>query len=325
MSISFKKSMRIQAVALTVLLGAACSGQFVTSPLGAIGAQSVGASATQKNPGLKGPLLYVSTRNGVQILTYPQGQLLGTFSANRPAVYLCADPNNGDVFVPQSGVIQRYAHGSTTVKASLGVPKNVSVLACSVDPSTGNLAVTCIGGSLKGGGVFVYKNASGQPIVYTVGRLRAVYPAYDNASDLFVIGYNNHNRFVLYQLTKGGNRLAPVALNSGYSVVTKDQWDGAYLTIGVSPAQILQVSVSGSSGSVVNNIQLNNAAGDLYYWIQDQQIVSASNEVEKNNNIGVGAWDYPAGGDPTKVFFGITKREKDYITDMTISVGKVSR
>lgn len=227
-------------------------------------------------------LLYVSTRNGIVMLTYPQGKLIGSFAANEASVYLCSDPNTGNVFVPQSGAIEEYAHGGTTPISSLKPPQSVTVGACSVDPTTGDLAVTCGGDSLKSNGVLIYKQASGQPKVYLRAKLRdAAYAAYDNDGNLFVIGYNNANRFVL---------------------------------------NVLRVQVSGSTGIVVSSVSLNNGSGDPYYWIQDGAIVSQSSDVKKRNNIGVAIWPYPSGGNPSNVLYGITNGRKDYISDMTVSV-----
>lgn len=266
-------------------------------------------------------LLYVSTRNGIVMLTYPQGKLIGSFAANEASVYLCSDPNTGNVFVPQSGAIEEYAHGGTTPISSLKPPQSVTVGACSVDPSTGDLAVTCGGDSLKSNGVLIYKQASGQPKVYLRAKLRdAAYAAYDNDGNLFVIGYNNANRFVLNELPKGSSKLAPISLSGGYSNVTKDQWDGTYLTVGVASSQVLRVQVSGSTGIVVSSVSLNNGSGDPYYWIQDGAIVSQSSDVKKRNNIGVAIWPYPSGGNPSNVLYGITTGRKDYISDMTVSV-----
>ena len=85
-------------------------------------------------------------------------------------------------------------------------------------------------------------------------------------------------------------------------------------------ALVLQIKISGSRGSVVNNVQLNHGNGDPYYWVFNGQIIAQSDYIKKMNNIGVGVWSYPSGGDPTTILYGITKGRKDYVTDMTISV-----
>lgn len=272
-------------------------------------------------PGSAKDLLYVSTRNGIVMLTYPQGRRVGSFPVNEPLVLICSDPKTGNVFVPQSGVIEEYAHGGNSPIASLKPPKGLGVGACSVDARNGDLAVTCGGGALKGGGLLVYAHASGKPKVYSDANLRAAdYPAYDDSGNVFVIGYNSHNRVVLYELLNRAVRLSHVSLADRYSIVTKDQWDGTYLTVGVGSAQVLQIKISGSRGSVANTVQLNHGVGDPYYWIFNGKIIAQSDYIKKKNNIGVGVWSYPSGDDPTKLLYGITKGRKDYVTDVTVSV-----
>jgi hypothetical protein len=50
----------------------------------------------------------------------------------------------GDVFVPNNTEVFEYAHGGTSPIATLSLPGN-SGAACSIDPSTGNLAVVFSG------------------------------------------------------------------------------------------------------------------------------------------------------------------------------------
>ena len=88
-------------------------------------------------------LLYVVGRKGaVYVLTYPQGKLVGElglpYAVNSGNI--CSD-KNGNILVPDVYEIVEYAHGGTQPVATLNDIYYYS-LACSVDPTTGNLAVT---------------------------------------------------------------------------------------------------------------------------------------------------------------------------------------
>jgi hypothetical protein len=277
----------------------------------------------RKASGSNSALLYVVTKGAVAMLTYPQGKKVGSFTTNEAAAFICSDPRNGDVFVPQFGEIERYAYAGTTPIATLTPPPNVGGLGgCSVDPTTGNLAVVAgpIGSKENKGFVLVYNGGEGKATTYSSAKMRLnVYPAYDSSGNLFVIGYDEHETFALNELASGENKFMHITGVNGLNLASKDQWDGTYLTIALPKGTIAQVQISGSSGTVANYVNLQYGDGG-YYWIQDGSIVEASTMVQKKNNIGIGIWPYPAGGPPSSILYGIAKGKKQGINDLTVTV-----
>jgi hypothetical protein len=156
----------------------------------------------------------------------------------------CSD-NKGDVFITDDGAkkIFEYRHGATKASATLD-DSQFEPYACSVDPSTGNLAVANHGEGTTGGNIAVYPHAKGPPVDYTeknLGNFEGC--AYDYAGDLLVTngsaGKNDYSSFAM--LLKNGKSLIDIALPppvDGYQWrgVTGVQWDGRYWLIDTSEA-----------------------------------------------------------------------------------------
>ena len=104
---------------------------------------------------------YSGQQGAVLVLSFPKGDLVGTLTGFSVPSGECVD-ESGDVFVADGGAdtIREYAHGGTTPIATLNDPGEP--YGCSVDPTTGNLAVT--NGSDS---VAIYPSAQGTPTLYS--------------------------------------------------------------------------------------------------------------------------------------------------------------
>lgn len=148
-------------------------------------------------------LLYVSEKqpNDVEVFTYPRGILVGTLTGFSALNFLCSD-KSGNVWIPDAGLrtpSRNTPHGGTHPIATLQVPSDVGGGACSVDSSTGDLAVAGKGDSEASA---VYKRAKGRARIHRVAF--GVYGvAYDNRGNLFVDGRDYGNPFVLGELPAG--------------------------------------------------------------------------------------------------------------------------
>lgn len=252
--------------------------------------------------GSNGDLLYISynTAQVVQLFSYPGLKPVGKLTGfNRP-MGLCSD-TSGNVFVTDAGNadITEYAHGGTAPIAVLsdygGQPSG-----CSVDPTTGNLAVA----NAQPGNLAIYTGAQGVPAVYSYSGAEFWHPAYDGAGNLFVAGYPNT---YLLELAKGGSSLMELPINktikTGYI-----QWDGTYLAVGNLPynkkgIQFDRVSVSGGKANVVGTVTLRSYGLKRLdfggqYWIQGSTIIGEMGV--SGGGHGVALWNYPAGGKKTK-------------------------
>src|SRR5580704_4384157 len=128
-------------LAIAVLAG--CGGTqagLPTSLSPAAPVQSWMASESQS-----GDLLYVSIISGItNVYTYPGGRLVGGLS-NTGATYGLCSNKNGNVFITTQYAIYEYPHGMAVPIAVLTDPQGQS-LGCSIDPTTGKLAVVSAAG-----------------------------------------------------------------------------------------------------------------------------------------------------------------------------------
>ncbi len=323
-------------VVASALLVAACDGS--QPPIGAPGAMpqasAIAANADRGKswmlPEAKSEnLIYVSTVwPGVFVFTYPKGKLVGMLGGGA-GEGLCSD-NNGDVFVVTNATeVIEYAHGKTDPIKVLDDSGNYP-LSCAVDPTTGDLALAGGNGTpdmLEN--IAVYANASGSPTVYSNGPGSLTWCTYDNKGNIFAttggVSYGT-----LFELSKGSGTLTDIPVDETFGDSAPVQWDGEYLAITDTPpggtrhtngpTLIYRVQVSGSAGTVVDTLQLLNAAKEnevyndrVQFWIYNGKLITA-----KSGDDAVGTWRYPSGGSPVqKIKTGL----KD-VYGLTLSLAK---
>ncbi|HVR45242.1 MAG TPA: hypothetical protein VMT95_01180 [Candidatus Binatia bacterium] len=243
-------------------------------------------------------LLYVIGGDRVYMLSYPTGQPFGSFSVNGPR-QLCSD-GKGNVFLTlDSDQIAEYPHGSTTPIRTLSDPGE-GPTGCSVDPTTGNLAVANGGsGSGSNANVVVYAGGSGSPETFTDASFaHFAFCGYDNAGNLFANGVSPSGQFRLAELPKGSSTFTDITLDKrvvgggGGSI----QWDDKYMALAAQEGLIYRIT--GSSGHVLGTVKLKARKPYPIFWIQGNRIVSHY-AITK-----LGLWKYPSGGRPISKIAG---------------------
>jgi hypothetical protein len=274
----------------------------------------------------KSDLLYISDllAQVVDIYTYGHGyKLVGQLTGFFNPEGLCVD-KKGNVYVTNDtseGVYQitEYAHGSTSATRTLHDPDG-RANGCSVDPTTGNLAVADFWGPNESiGNVAVFPKASGTPTAYSLSNIfYDYYCAYDDKGNLFVDGETEGSVFGLGELVKGGNTLKFINIDQTIYLPGGVQWDGKYLAVGDQVAvkhnftsTIYQVSISGSQATTVNTMVLTGSAEVAQFWIP--RIHNGAKRHYGDRLIGPNQnggdtlfWDYPSGGNPTVTIPGET-------------------
>lgn len=323
------KSLGFGSYALTIgtasALLAGCGGSQL--PIGAPGATQISAIATRAAHGKSwmlpgssgGDLLYVVNEYAtyVSVYSYPGGALVGTLSNPDYANGDCSD-KAGNVFIVNlstassgGGDVVEYAHGGTTPIKTLSYP-NAYLNGCSVDPTTGNLAVTDYrptNGHRGKGGVLIYPNASGTATEYfDPGMTDYSYCAYDNAGNLYVDGFSvPSGYFQLAELPKGKKIFTNIKLSKRLEnelSVGGVQWDGTDVVIGIGRAvvgdhihiQVYRISVTGSTGKLVGTTWLKRAHSqrDFQFWIQGSTIISGFGSLNRGGQQEkLGFWTYP--------------------------------
>ena len=303
-------------VALAFLAG--CGGS--QPPIGAPGAMAQSqAIATRTDhsgswmlPEAKGEdLLYVSNSPAsshssawVTVYSYHRGKLVGILRGFALPGGECVD-GRGNIFITDTdtGKIFEYAHGGKHPIATLPAPGPDS-LGCSVDPTTGNLAVSSLGFG-NNGAVGIYKGAKGSPKLYKNRAFQMYYfCGYDSSGDLFVDGQNRpSSAFEFAELAKGDTKLKKVTLNQSIGFPGGVQWDGKYVTVGDQNTSIVyQFSISGDVGTEAGSTTLggSDVGAVLQYFIVGSRLIAPNLCSGKLCGGNVLYFPYPSGGDATK-------------------------
>jgi hypothetical protein len=261
----------------------------------------------------KRDLLYVSDEatNDVFIYSYPGGRLKGTLTGFDEPYGMCTN-EAGDVFIAntEKSEILEYQHGGTSPIATLNDTGYYPV-SCSVDPTTGNLAVTnfqALGS--QPGDVAIYAGAKGTPTTFSdAGIPLYEFCGYDDKGNLFIDGYNATGGFAFAELPAGSSSFRNISLNTTIFQPGGVQWDGKYVAVGDQyygdgpAAAIHRVSVSGSSGRVVGTTLLKQRSDEVQvvqFWIDGTKVIG-SNALAQSTDV----WKYPAGGNAKTLVTGL--------------------
>ena len=246
-------------------------------------------------------LLYVSEEGGtreVYVFSYPQLKPVGELTGFSSPEGLCSD-KIGDVFVTDvsANEITEFSHGGMSPIATLS-DAGYEPFDCSVDPVTGNLAITNYRSSSNGpGNVAIYNDAKGNPTFYSDPNIYGYWGCgYDKTGNLFVDGYDGNSDFA--ELPKGAGTFIDLTLP--FMTPGGIEWDGTYLSIGSAHGSsngsvIYRVRRSGSTVRIVSSVPLNEPGGrrvSLRFFSINGKKVAAT----FNNHIGT--WSYPSGGSP---------------------------
>jgi len=299
---AMRRALRAMAAAATVAIVTGCGGS--QTPFGS--ALPAGASSTAAHA-RSGDLLYVSDTGGrVYIYSYPAGKLVGTLTGFRTPEGLCTDAA-GNVYVidTASVTITKYAHGGRKPLAVLHVfgyfPEG-----CSVDPTSGDLAVADYAGnpSLGSGAITIFRNGKGEGKSYQDPSINQYYfCTYDAQGNLYVDGTNaGTTQTQLAEMPHGSTSFTNITLDKDVGKYPLGvQWDGKYVALQGSTRALYRIKVSGSSGQVVQTTVFNGDHSDLVtqFTIAGRTIVIPYGTTRRSVR-KVGLWPYPAGGAPAK-------------------------
>jgi len=244
-------------------------------------------------------LIYVADRvaEAVDVYSYPDRIKVGRLDDKEP-VGECSD-TTGNVWIAQGydGIIE-YSHGGTKPIRKLKSPDRGDLTSCSVDPNSGDLAVTS-GGSL----LYVYRHAAGPPIKYSsFGSNYASigYCAYDDAGHLYVAGgvgadsLNDHA--AIWELKERSGPLTRLKFHHTVSFPYSAGifWDGQHMAWEDGKyARIFQFDKPvGGSAKIIGhtNLKVESYIGQAAIY---GGTVIVPYQIERH---GVAFFDYPSGG-----------------------------
>lgn len=247
-----------------------------------------------------GALLYLTDvrSNTVLVYSYPQNKQVATLKNFGTPRSECSD-SQGNVWIADTDgeEVVEYAHGGTAPIAGLNV--NGPPTGCSVDPVTGNLAVS---GGVGGVVLSIFrptKHGWGSPRRLLDDAMDTpAFCAYDDQGNLFIDGRDKakNNEFLFYELRRGGKSFVHVKLGQTIKVPGQVQWDGTNVAVadaGVSPTLVYRFKIAGQSGRLIGSTQLRGSNIVRQFWIDGSTLVGPN-----PGGHDVGFWSYPGGGSP---------------------------
>lgn len=258
-------------------------------------------------------LLYVSSSTGdntagVDVFAYRGGVLRGKLAGFKDPRGLCVD-RGGNIFVPDQldDEIFEYSHGSAKPIATLHDVPYSGPADCSIDPTSGDLAVANL--STANYGIAIFKEAKGKPKVYTYGNYGDYFACgYDDSGNLFVGSLDGNWHFMLLEIPKGNTDFIKITLHKlpyEFSYTGGVKWDGKYVAVDDQGAStIYQIDVKGSVGTVVGSTRLAYGAESGAFWFPDLKFGENGREATRVLATVAGTdvdyWNYPTGGVPVE-------------------------
>jgi|HubBroStandDraft_4_1064222.scaffolds.fasta_scaffold00010_60 hypothetical protein len=149
--------------------------------------------------------------------------------------------------------------------------------------------------------VAVYSSLNAPPTTYGDGDIKySVFCGYDGSGDLFIDGAGGTG---FEELPKGGHAFQEISVNKVLGAGPL-QWDGTYMAVQVNsdPPTIYQISVSGSTGTIISTTVLDRHRGKHIklwgkMWIQGSTVLYPQGG---RRNANVGFYHYPQGGEAYK-------------------------
>jgi|HubBroStandDraft_2_1064218.scaffolds.fasta_scaffold04397_4 hypothetical protein len=248
-------------------------------------------------------LLYVSNLQNVKVYSYPAGKHVGTLRGFYRSLGECVDNSAGDVFIANQDTIVEYKHGGNKRIQTLTMSRYEAV-DCSIDPTTGNLAVTWNASASSENYVAIYKHATGSPTLYGLNGDLVFYCGYDNNGNLFAdgqVGYGSQEA-LFFELPHGSTKLQNLTLNQSFEHVGAVQWDGKYVAIGDDVAQkIYRFAISGSTGTLEGTTSIDGLSISYQWWIMGPRVLVPNTAFISYKSVGeVLYYEYPKGGSALK-------------------------
>lgn len=261
---------------------------------------SPSVATTQAEAASNGDLVYLAAygEKEVFIFSYPDGKRVGALSGFKNTQAVCSD-SSGDVWVIDSdsrsrSTLTEYAHSGSKPITSLRLNERVD--ACSVDPSTGNLAAATLNSN-----VAVWEKGQGSPALFSTSAFfkRVQTIVYDGAGNLYMRSFVSGQSAAW--LPKGSATVTKLHI----SKLGAYAWDGRYFVIGPpdgNAGPLTRYKLHNGSGEAVGKVPAKLCAPGYAppnFSIAGSALVLSCG-IDETNSLDY--YNYPKGGKPIKTF-----------------------
>ncbi len=247
-----------------------------------------------RRPAKTGELIYTADYdlNEVFVLSSSTGTLVGNAFGIQSSLGLCAD-RSGNVFVTDGDRIVEYAHGASQSIATLSYP-GASATDCSVDPKSGNLAVT----NFSDQSVAIFPKAAGTATVVPTNISAAAHCAYDDKGNLYVDEGNPYEGGIVLEELRA-KRTAFMTIQKGIGPSLGPlQWHDGYLLYNTPTISTLKIAGGhmGVSGTTLLAGTPRRDLGGSQFSVQNGNVVVPFGiDMKHPTAFKIGIWRYPSG------------------------------
>ena len=266
-------------------------------------------------------LLYISDQSTdrVYVYNYATKRLLGRLHGFYQPAGQCVD-TKGDVWITDSAgeAVVEYAHGAvrrTNRIRTIGLANS-----CSIDPTSGNLAVSNSQTPQGKSNIEVFDLAGAHKTYSSSACQNIVQVGYDSSGNLYVSASSEAFTSYVCEVPHGGKALRRVPIDQTIQVPSGVMWDGKYITFtdefyAFDYSAIYQAEPNRSGGlHVVSQTDFQGGgSGDCQLTAIVQPFIVGNQNTPSNNeqgNVVVGSneicysgsghpflyWNYPKGG-----------------------------
>lgn len=239
--------------------------------------------------------------NTVSVYTFPHGKRVGKLKGFHTPEGACSDVKTGHVYIvdQEKSQVQEFSHGGTAPIMTFA-DKDEFPVGCSIDPTTGSLAVTNINSTKGGAGsVVVYSaNENGKGTKINDSAIKAVYfCGYDKAGDLFIDGTSGvaGGDFEFAELASGAKKFTPITLTQSIGGPGEVQWDGKHIAImDTSSSTIYRYKIKGTVATLAATT-IVPGSGQGQFWIVTTRNEKRAHKIVMPDSVNadVGFYKYP--------------------------------
>jgi hypothetical protein len=189
--------------------------------------------------------------------------------------------------------IEEFTVPDTPLK-TLAIPDTFPT-SCAMNPE-GDLAVGIYDGtgSIGGGDVVIFKNATGKPTIYKTALDEEFFDGYDTQGNLFADGFTgDRTGFALVELPKGSSKFVTITTSNAPEFPGSVQWDGKYVSVFDQDADAFyRYTVSGTKATLEGTVAITGASDCAQTWL-------VKGLAYCGDDYGAGrVYKYPGGGAP---------------------------